>query len=270
MNNAIQFLNKYVFLSICLHLIGIGIASLSIVGTPDKYGDAIVGEFVSPQTPKVRKKIARMPRRVELLKPTQQPEELHLQHARIQTPAKVTHVPQNEMQFAVGTLPVSDVYQTSPAGTDIENKKALQHELPLHPRHGVLQPIHSTLKRVPRPEWTSTQPAIASAQAAELPPAPTFLNKVTQNAQFSRKVDPIYPESARLAHKQGLVVLEATIGVDGIARNIEVVKVVEVSGLGCKEAAIKALKASQFVPAKRGKVVVSQRLRIPYRFQFKK
>ena len=63
--------------------------------------------------------------------------------------------------------------------------------------------------------------------------------------------------------------LEATIGVDGIARNIKVVKVVEVSGLGCEAAAITALKASQFVPAKQGKAVVSQRLRIPYRFQFK-
>ena len=68
---------------------------------------------------------------------------------------------------------------------------------------------------------------------------------------------------------KGLVVLEATIGIDGIARNIKVVKVVEVSGLGCEEAAVAALKASQFVPAKQGKVVVSQRLRIPYRFQFK-
>lgn len=267
MNNAIQFLNKYVFLSICLHLIGIGIASLSVVGTPDKYGDAIVAEFVSLQTPKVRKKIARTPRRVELLKPAQ-PEKPHLQRARIQALTKVTHVPQNEIQFVVDTFPVSTVHQTSLAGTGIKDRKVLQHDLPLRPRHEVLQPIHATLKRVPRPEWTSAQPAIVSAQAAKLPPVSDLLNEPTQNAQFSRKVDPIYPESARLAHKHGLVVLEATIGVDGIARNIEVVKVVKVSGLGCEEAAIKALKASQFVPAKRGKVVISQRLRIPYRFQF--
>ena len=53
MNNAIQFLNKSVLLSICLHLIGVGIASLSIVGTPDKYGDAIIAEFVS--LPKAQK-----------------------------------------------------------------------------------------------------------------------------------------------------------------------------------------------------------------------
>ena len=266
MNKAIQFLNKSVILSICLHLIGVGIAALSIVGTPDKYGDAIIAEFVSIQTPKTREKIVRTPRQIELLEPTQ-PEKLHLQSPRIHLPMETPQVPQNELQFVVDTLPVSTTYQTSLTGAGIAaaNKQTLQ----LHLRTGTSQPVHFTPNRMPRPEWTSTPPVVASAQAAELPPIPALFNEPTENARFSRKVDPIYPESARLVHKQGVVVLEATIGVDGIARNIEVVKVVEVSGLGCKEAAIAALKASEFVPAKQGKVAVSQRLRIPYRFQFK-
>ena len=268
MNNAIQFLNKSVLLSICLHLIGVGIASLSVVGTSDKYGDAIVAEFVSVQTPKARKKIARTPRRIELPEPTQ-PEKLRLQSSRVQTPTEVTDVRQNELHFAVDTLPVSATHQPVLAGTGITDKQALQSDLPLRLRNGTSQPVRFTPSRMPRPEWTSTPPVIASAQAAELPPIPALFNEPTENARFSRRIDPIYPESARLAHKQGIVVLEATIGVDGIARNIEIVKVVEVSGLGCEEAAIAALKASQFVPAKQGKVVVSQRLRIPYRFQFK-
>ena len=171
MNNAIQFLNKSVFLSICLHLIGIGIASLSIVGTPDKHGDAIVAEFVSLQTPKARKKIAKIPRQIERLKPTQ-PEKLHPQHTRVQTSMKATHVPQNEMQFVIDTHPISTAHQTFLAGTGREEKKVLQHELPLRPKRGALLPIHSTLKRVSRPEWTSVQPSIVSSQAAELPPAP--------------------------------------------------------------------------------------------------
>ena len=268
MNNAIQFLNKFVLLSICLHLIGVGIASLSIVGTPDKYGDAIVAEFVSVETPKARKKIARIPRRIELPEPTQ-PEKLHLQSTHIQRPAEVTHVPQNELQFVVDTLDISTTQQAVLAGTGITDKQALQSKLPLRLSSKSAQPVHFTPNRMPRPEWTSEPPVIAGAEAAELPPVPVLFNEPLENALFSRKVDPIYPESARLAHKQGLVVLEATIGVDGKARNIEVVKVVEVSGLGCEEAAIAALKASEFVPAKQGKVVVSQRLRIPYRFQFK-
>ena len=265
MNNAIQFLNKSVLLSICLHLIGVGIASLSIVGTPDKYGDAIIAEFVS--LPKTQKTLHK-PRRLKIPERTR-PDILHSQPPRIQALTEVTHIQQKELQFVVDTLPISAVHQTSPAEIGIEDERGSQYRLPPHITGSVSQPTRSTPKRMQRPQWTSTPLAIASTQAAELPPISALLNEPTQNAKFFRKVDPIYPESARLSHKQGLVVLEATIGVDGIARNIKVVKVVEVSGLGCEEAAVAALKASQFVPAKQGKVVVSQRLRIPYRFQFK-
>jgi TonB family protein len=265
MNNAIQFLNKSVFLSICLHLIGIGIASLSIVGTPDKYGDAIIAEFVS--LPKTQKTL-HTPRRFKTPELTR-PDMLRSQPRRIQAPTDVTHIRQKELQFVVDTLPISAVHQTTPVEIGTEDERVFQYRLPPHITGSVSQPTRFTPKRIPRPAWTSTSLAIASTQAAELLPISALLNEPTQNAKFFRKVDPIYPESARLSHKQGLVVLEATIGIDGIARNIKVVKVVEVSGLGCEEAAVAALKASQFVPAKQGKVVVSQRLRIPYRFQFK-
>ena len=265
MNKAIQFLNKSVLLSICLHLIGVGIASLSIVGTPDKHGDAIIAEFVS--LPKAQKTL-HTPRRLKTPELTR-PDMLRSQPPRIQALTEVTHIQQKELQFVVDTLPISTVHQTTPAEIGTEDERGLQYRLPPHITGSVSQPTRFTPKRMPRPQWTSTPLAIASTQAAELPAISALLNEPTQNAKFFRKVDPIYPESARLSHKQGLVVLEATIGVDGIARNIKIVKVVEVSGLGCEEAAVAALKASQFVPAKQGKVVVSQRLRIPYRFQFK-
>ena len=267
MNNAIQFLNKPLFFSICLHLIGVGIASLSIVGTPDKYGDAIIAEFVS--LPKAQKTL-HTPRRIKTPKFTQ-PDMPRSQPPRIESLTEVAHIQQKALQFAVDTLPISTVHQTSPMEVSTEDERVLQYRLPLAQadKGSRPQPTRFTPKRMPRPEWTSTQLAIASTQAAELPFVSTLPNEPIQNAKFFRKVDPIYPESARLSHKQGIVVLEATIGVDGIARNIKVVKVVEVSGLGCEEAAVSALKASQFVPAKQGNAVVSQRLRIPYRFQFK-
>ena len=267
MNNAIQFLNKSVLLSICLHLIGAGIASLSIVGTPDKYGDAIVAEFVS--LPKAQKTL-HTPRRIKTPELTQ-PDMLRSQSPRIESLTEVAYIRQKELQFVVDTLPISTVHQTVPVEAGIEDERTLQYRLPSFQAESVSQPqpTRFTPKRMSRAERTFTPLAIASTQTAELPSVSVFPNEPIQNAKFFRKVDPIYPESARLSHKQGLVVLEATIGVDGIARNIKVVKVVEVSGLGCEEAAVAALKASQFVPAKQGKVVVSQRLRIPYRFQFK-
>ena len=265
MNKAIQFLNRPILLSICLHLIGVGIASFSIIGSSDKYGDAIVAEFIS--LPKTQKTV-RTPRRLKTPELTQ-PDILRSQPPRIQTLTEVAHVRQNELQPVIDTLPVSTVHQTNPAESGIEGGRALQHRLPPRPTIDPLQPTRFTPKRMSRSEWTSISPVIASAQAAELPSVSIHSNEPIQNARFSHKVDPIYPESARLSHKQGLVVLEATIGVDGMARNIKVVKVVEVSGLGCEEAAITALKASQFTPAKQGKIAISQRLRIPYRFQFK-
>ena len=264
MNKAIQFLNKSIFLSICVHLIGAAIASLSIVGGPDKHGDTFVAEFIS--LPKTKPVIT--PRRLKMPELTQ-PDTLHSQPPHIQTIEKITHVSQNEPQFIADTLPVSVVHQTTSIETSTGSENALQYRLPPRPTDRGSQPTHFVPKRVPRPEWTSISTAIAGVHTTELPPVSVDLNEPTQNAQFFHKVDPIYPESARLSHKQGIVVLEATIGVDGVARNIKVVKVTEISGLGCEEAAIKALKASQFVPAKQGNVVVSQRLRIPYRFQFK-
>ena len=264
MNKTIQFLNKSLCLSICVHLIGVAIAALSVVGTTDKHGDAIVAEFVSlRQTKPILE-----PRRLKAPALTQ-PDITRSQPQRIQAISEVPHMPQSTTQFALDTLPVSTVHQTTLTEIGIEGEKTLQRSLPLRsPDHGS-HPIRLAPKPIPRPEWTSTPSVIASTDTSELPSVSVLPDEPTQNARFFRKIDPIYPESARLSHKQGLVVLEATIGTDGIARNIKVVKVVEVSGLGCEEAAITALKASRFVPAKRGKVFVSQRLRIPYRFQFK-
>lgn len=88
--------------------------------------------------------------------------------------------------------------------------------------------------------------------------------KLTQQPRFRQKKKPKYPELARRAQKEGVVVLEATIGTDGIATDI---KVVQKLGHGCDEAAIAALKASRFVPAKRDEKTVAVRISIPYRFE---
>ena len=270
MNRSIQFLNKSLSLSICVHLIGVAIGALSIIGTVDKHGDAIVAEFVSfPET-----KHKREPRRNIKVPALTQPDFIRSQPQRIRTISEYLTVraitPQSQTQLVVDTRPVSTVHQTTPTEIGIDGAKTLQGSLPLRaPDRGSRSPIRLTSKRIPRPEWTLIPTVIASAEASELPSVPALQDEPTQDARFFRKVDPIYPESARLSHKEGLVVLEATIGTDGIARNIKVIKVIEISGLGCEEAAITALKASRFVPAKRGKEIVSQRLRIPYRFQFK-
>ena len=63
---------------------------------------------------------------------------------------------------------------------------------------------------------------------------------------------------------QGVVILEAEIGVDGSAQDITVIQKL---GYGCDEAAIAALKASRFRSAKQNAKPVAIRIQIPYRFQ---
>lgn len=88
---------------------------------------------------------------------------------------------------------------------------------------------------------------------------------VTEPPRFIKKIIPEYPELAEKAGKEGIVILEAEIGLDGKASNISVVQSI---GYGCDEAAIAALRASRFKPAQEGNTAVVVHIQIPYRFQF--
>ena len=62
----------------------------------------------------------------------------------------------------------------------------------------------------------------------------------TSRPQWCKKVTPEYPIAARRANAEGKVVLEATIDVDGKAKDIEVTE--DGVGFGCTQAAMRALK----------------------------
>ena len=89
--------------------------------------------------------------------------------------------------------------------------------------------------------------------------------EVDQNARPLRRADPKYPEAARRAQREGVVELECTVGVDGRATDIKVIKE-EPKGFGLGESAIEALKKWRFTPAKKGGESVPQRVKIPIRF----
>lgn len=107
----------------------------------------------------------------------------------------------------------------------------------------------------------SIEPEAAPPSVIESPAV--VLSDVTRKPSFLRKITPKYPDPARRVEREGVVWLEAAIGVDGTAREI---RVIEGIGYGCDEAAIEALRASRFIPAKRGDEQVSVRIQIPYRF----
>ena len=88
---------------------------------------------------------------------------------------------------------------------------------------------------------------------------------VTIHPYLRLKIEPKYPIEAKRAGKEGRVVLEATIDVDGNAKDIVIKE--DKAGFGCARAAIEALKASRFTPAKRGAESVPFRIAIPYQFK---
>ncbi len=117
---------------------------------------------------------------------------------------------------------------------------------------------------VPQIEALSSQIAELNSAPLQIPTA-SLRGDVIEPPKFIHKIVPKYPELAKRAEKEGIVILEAEIGTDGTARNI---KVIQKLGYGCEEAAIEALKYSRFLPAKQGKKPVAVRIQIPYRFQF--
>ena len=81
---------------------------------------------------------------------------------------------------------------------------------------------------------------------------------------YKVKVKPKYPESAKKAEKEGVVLLEATIDEKGIPKDIVALTNL---GFGLEQAAIAALKRATFRPAtKGGKPISLEQVQIPYEF----
>ena len=179
MNKSIQFLNKSISLSICVHLIGVAIAALSIVGTVDKHGDAITAEFVSLQETKPMLEPRRKPKMPALT----QIDFMRSQPQRIRTISEVAHTPQSQTQLFVDTLPVSSVGETTPTEIGIGSEKTLQRNLSLRSPDRSSQLIRPTPKRIARPEWSLIPTVIASAEASELPSVSALPDEPMQDAR---------------------------------------------------------------------------------------
>ncbi|MYF99773.1 TonB family protein [Candidatus Poribacteria bacterium] len=82
--------------------------------------------------------------------------------------------------------------------------------------------------------------------------------------RFKNSQKPIYPIAAKRAHKEGKVILLATIDEKGMAKDI---KALTQLGFGFEEASIEALQKSTFYPATREGKPVSFLVKIPYEFK---
>lgn len=79
------------------------------------------------------------------------------------------------------------------------------------------------------------------------------------------RTDPLYPEIARRAKRQGMVVIEAEIGRDGLLRSARAVN--PPLGFGLEEAALDALRSWRFTPALQNGEPVAVLYRLQVRFR---
>jgi protein TonB len=99
----------------------------------------------------------------------------------------------------------------------------------------------------------------------ELPPAPKraeFFTAYDEPPQVIRQVKPVYPDMARQAELEGVVLL--LVGVDEFGNVIEATVLQSVPGLD--QAAIDAVYKWKFKPAKQRDIPVPVRISLPIRF----
>ena len=85
--------------------------------------------------------------------------------------------------------------------------------------------------------------------------------------QYKSRVEPVYPEEARLAKTGGTVLLHLIVDENGMPKDI---KPMTHLGYGLEAAAIEAIQKTAFYPAMRGKRPVRQKIEIPMTFLYEK
>lgn len=277
MNKIVQLMNKIsviglkqysaLILSVCVHVVGISIIGITSVTTTDNHINAVQVDFFTLPSPK---RVITLSKAERVLPTVVIPTTFDLYRTNPHQILSTTEIQKTKGQDVPIEIISASVYNSSPlcriAYSDSSRPPSIQTQVKKK------RMLTSSVKPVFNRIKTQADKNLIESDELSLSPLPLNLptiDKPTQNASFLKKVEPLYPESAHLTHQQGIVVLEATIGTDGIAQDIRVVEVINVNGLGCEESAIQALKSSIFTPAMRGNVFISQRLRIPYRFSLK-
>jgi len=116
---------------------------------------------------------------------------------------------------------------------------------------------------LPKPKPTPP-PAQVSGEGGQGTGAVRSIAEVSQLPRFKTQVKAVYPEGAKRAGIEGVVILQVDIDATGAVMDVQVVQGL---GSGCDEAAAEAMKQSTFTPAYAGMDPVPVRIRIPYRFK---
>ena len=89
----------------------------------------------------------------------------------------------------------------------------------------------------------------------------------TTPVRYKSRVEPVYPEEARLAQKGGEVVIHLIVDESGMPDDIEPITNI---GYGFEEAVIEAIQKTTFYPAMQGKRPVRKKIEITMTFLYEK
>jgi len=169
----------------------------------------------------------------------------------------------------------------APVQPPVPPKPATALAQPKAPRAPVARPVRAPAKPVLEPVLaTAPQPAVesfaaaaavATAPIAQPTPAapvaaaaPAALVAARFDADYLNNPAPAYPLMSRRRGEQGTVMLRVQVSAEGAAQHVEVNQSCGYPRLD--EAALKAVRAWRFVPARRGNEAVSANVLVPIVF----
>jgi len=117
----------------------------------------------------------------------------------------------------------------------------------------------------PKPVPAAVTVPIPANNGGDGPVVYESASEVGQLPRFKTQVQALYPETAKRANIEGVVILQVDIDAAG---EVKKVVVVQSLGYGCDEAAVAAVQQSSFFPAVTNGQPVPVHLEIPYRFKF--
>jgi TonB family protein len=189
----------------------------------------------------------------------------------VETPIKRTVVTNAKIPNTLRgpTLPTAPTTDLDPVGPSLNEAPRLSSFTGRLSRP--VQPIQTNVK--PKLDRPTSQggpiieldiPDSGDGPALKVPDIITETQQGMELPRRKREVKPIYPTTARRAQKEGKVLLQATIGIDGIPKDIVALTKL---GFGFEQAAIDALKKTRYFPAKKNGEEVEGRFNIPFEFK---
>ena len=171
-----------------------------------------------------------------------------------------THV-----MFVLAVLWVSRVQTINLYNVTLDSPSAVPSAPYIPPQEDIWQKpmLRRTVKLV-LPNPTPPPAQAVSGQGGQGTGAVRSIAQVSQLPQFKTQVKAAYPDGAKRAGIEGVVILQVDIDATGAVMDVQVVQGL---GSGCDEAAAEAMKQSTFTPAYAGTDPVPVRIRIPYRFK---